>query len=125
MQVTIHCLPIQLGYDSRGGCEAAAHHVSKYQKDATHRSVRLMIYMKNAINCLRRDRFSKVTLCRAPGIIRIFWQAFSNTSILFYNDKQLNSSTCIQQGESFGTVLFSLGIDKITRMVTWEFNAWY
>ena len=35
------------------------------------------------------------------------------------------SATGIQQGDPFGPVLFSLGIDRLTREVETEFNIWY
>ena len=117
--------PVQLGFSTKGGCEAAAHAARKYLNGASHRRVIFKVDMANAFNSLRRDVFLTVARRRAQGLYRLLWQAYSGPSTLFYGDANLVSATGIQQGDPFGPALFSLGIDELSRKVDAEFNVWY
>jgi hypothetical protein len=63
--------PIQLGYSSRGGCEAAAHAARRYLRDCTHKRVIFKVDMANAFNTLRRDVFLAVARERVPSLYRM------------------------------------------------------
>lgn len=117
--------PVQLGFSTRCGCEAAAHAARRYLGEASHRRVIFKVDMTNAFNCLRRDVFLAAARRRVPGIFRLLWQAYSGPRTLFYGDTSLVSATGIQQGDPFGPALFSLGIDDLTRRIDTEFNVWY
>ena len=117
--------PVQLGFSTKGGCEAAVHAARRYVRDCFHKRVLLKLDMRNAFNCLRRDTFLTVARSRAPGVFKLLWQAYSEPSALFYGGELLRSATGIQQGDPFGPALFSLGIDEIAREVDSEFNVWY
>lgn len=120
-----HLRPVQLGFSSRGGCEAAAHAARKYLQGAQHRRVIFKVDMANAFNSMRRDVFLAAARERAQGLYRLLWQAYSDPTTLFYGDRSLVSATGIQQGDPFGPALFSLGIDDLARELDAEFNVWY
>lgn len=117
--------PVQLGYASRGGCEAAAHAARRYLKESASKRVIFKVDMANAFNSLRRDVFLAAARSRVPGLYRLLWQAYSEPSNLFYGERSLVSATGIQQGDPFGPALFSLGIDELTREIDTELNVWY
>ena len=117
--------PVQLGYSTRGGCEAAAHAARKYLCEPQHRRVIFKVDMANAFNSIRRDVFLAAAKEKACGLYRLLWQAYSEDSILFYGDTNLVSATGIQQGDPFGPALFCLAVDEATRKVDTEFNVWY
>jgi len=117
--------PVQLGYSTRGGCEAAAHAARRYLRESTNRRVILKVDMANAFNSLRRDVFLSAARVRAPALYRLLWQAYSESTTLFFGERNLVSATGIQQGDPFGPALFSLGIDDLTREIDTEFNVWY
>ena len=117
--------PAQLGFSTRGGCEAAAHAARRYLGRSTGRRVFFKVDMANAFNSLRRDVFLRAAHEKARGLYRMLWQAYSEPSTLFFGGRTLVSATGIQQGDPFGPALFSLGIDSIVREIDSEFNVWY
>ena len=117
--------PVQLGYSTRGGCEAAAHAARKYLGEPQHRRVIFKVDMANAFNSIRRDVFLTAAREKACGLYRLLWQAYSEDSTLFYGDTNLVSAAGIQQGDPFGPALFCLAVDESTRKVDTEFNVWY
>ena len=50
-----HFEPRQLGYSSKGGCEAARHAARIYLMSYTRIKVFLKSDIKNAFNCMKRD----------------------------------------------------------------------
>ena len=120
-----HLRPVQLGFSTKGGCEAAAHAVRRYLNEATHRRVIFKVDMANAFNSLRRDVFLAAARERAQGAYRLLWQAYAEPTTLFYGESNLVSATGIQQGDPFGPALFSLGVDRLVRRVDAELNVWY
>lgn len=117
--------PVQLGFATGGGCEAAAHAARRYLSGAQGRKVLFKVDMANAFNSIRRDVFLSSARERAQGLYRLLWQAYSEPSSLFYGSANLVSATGIQQGDPFGPALFSIGIDQITRGLAADFNVWY
>ena len=117
--------PVQLGFSTRGGCEAAAHAARAYLGRAPGRRVFFKVDMANAFNSLRRDVFLAAARAKAQGIYRMLYQAYSEPSPLFFGGSSLVSASGIQQGDPFGPALFSLGIDEVVRRVNTEFNVWY
>ena len=117
--------PVQLGYSTKGGCEAAAHAARKYLVGASHRRVIFKVDMANAFNSLRRDVFLSAARGRAQSLYRMLWQAYSEPTSLFFGESTLVSATGIQQGDPFGPALFSLGVDDLVREINAELNIWY
>ena len=125
MQIGESLRPFQMGYSTRGGCEAAAHSARRYLGVTLGRRVLFKVDMANAFNTIRRDVILTAARTKAVGMYRMLWQAYSEPSILFYGDTKLVSATGIQQGDPFGPALFSLGIDELVRKVDTEFSVWY
>ena len=76
--------PVQLGFSTKGGCEAAAHAARRYLNEASHRRVIFKIDMANAFNSLRRDVFLSAVQLRSPPLYRMLWQAYARPSTLFF-----------------------------------------
>ena len=117
--------PVQLGFSTKGGCEAAVHAARRFLHDSERRRVFLKIDMRNAFNSLRRNTFLRVARVRAQELYSLLWQAYPNSSALFFGEDVLRSEEGIQQGDPFGPALFALGLDELTREVESGFNVWY
>lgn len=117
--------PVQLGFATKGGCEAAVHATRRYIANAPPDRVVLKLDLKNAFNCIRRDVFLQAARERTPSMYRLLWQAYSEHSLLFFGDETIRSATGIQQGDPMGPALFSLGVDQIARSAVSELNIWY
>ena len=63
--------PIQLGFETKGGCEAVVHAARQYLNGASHRRVLLKLDVCNSFNCMRRDVFSS----NSPGKGTVYVQA--------------------------------------------------
>jgi hypothetical protein len=117
--------PVQLGFATKGGCEAAIHATRRYIDHIQGRRVILKIDMRNAFNTIRRDAFLKVARLRAPRLYPLLWQAYSSPSILHFGETAISSATGLQQGDPIGPALFSLGVDAVSRTMSSELNVWY
>ena len=117
--------PNQLGYGTKGGCEAAAHVTRNYITNNPSNKVFLKLDISNAFNCIRRDTVLQKVEEKIPNLYNLFWQAYSKPSHLFYRGKTLYSETGLQQGDPGGPALFSLGVDHIVKSLNSEINLWY
>ena len=99
--------PVQLGYSTKGGCEAAAHAARSYLGGASHRRVIFKVDMANAFNSLRRDVFLAAARERAQSLYGMLWQAYSGPTSLFFGESTLVWASGIQHVHSFGSALFS------------------
>ena len=55
----------------------------------------------------------------------MIWQAYSDSSYLFYHADRLESWEGVQQGDPIGPFLFSLGIQHLVEECKSEFDSWY
>ena len=117
--------PIQLGFSTRGGCEAAVHAARSYLSGTSQRRVVCKLDVANAFNSLRRDALLTVARRRVPELYPFIWQAYSGDSILFFEGGNLVSATGVQQGDPLGPALFSLAIDEAVQEINTELNVWY
>ena len=83
------------------------------------------IDMANAFNTLRRDHFLRVERARLPGLYRHLWQAYSEPSCLLFGESIIPSSAGLQQGDPLGPLVFSLGVDEVSRSISSELNIWF
>ena len=60
--------PVQLGYGSPGGCEAAVHASRQFLENLSDNEVLIKIDMRNAFNTVRRDRFLSTVRQRTPSL---------------------------------------------------------
>ena len=118
--------PKQVGFNTKGGCEAAVHTCRSYVlKNRKRRKIILKIDFKNAFNCVERDILLKTIKERAPSIYAFMWQCYSSTSCLFFGYEQIPSQVGAQQGDPCGPMAFSLCIQPIIEMIAAELNIWY
>ena len=121
----LYLRPTQLGFGTRGGCEAAVHAARTYVNNCHGKRVLVKIDMKNAFNCIRRDVFLKAAREKIPCLYHLLWQAYHKDSYLFFGESLLLSSSGLQQGDPSGPALFSLGVDKASRLPNCDLNIWY
>ena len=58
-----------------------------------------------------------------PSLYKLQWQAYSQSSKLFFGDHIIESSESIRQGDPFGPALFALSVDPIAKDMRSEFNV--
>ena len=117
--------PVQLGYGTAGGCEAAVHSSRQFVGNMSGEDALVKIDMQNAFNTVRRDSFLRVVRERAPGLYRLLWQAYHEPTPLYYGKVKIQSATGLQQGDPCGPAVFSLAIDAAARKSKSAFNMWY
>lgn len=117
--------PIQLGFGTSGGCEAAAHAARQYTGSLDQDSVVVKIDMRNAFNSVRRDHFLRQVREHAPSLYPLLWQAYSKPTPLYHGTSKIWSATGLQQGDPCGPAVFSLAIHPVASAVTSPFNCWY
>ena len=117
--------PVQLGYGTPGGCEAAVHASRLFLQGLKENEVLVKLDMKNAFNAVRRDTFLRAVRTRVPSLYRLMWQAYSVSNPIYFGTAKVESSTSLQQGDPAGPAVFSLAIDAVIRESTAAFNSWY
>src|ERR1700730_9543315 len=68
---------------------------------------------KNAFNCLNRSRMLADVHSTFPEIYKFCYLSYHGTSILKYNDHNIESAVGVQQGDPLGPLLFSLIIHPL------------
>ena len=117
--------PVQLGYGTPGGCEAAVHATRHFAAHLKEDSVAVKLDMRNAFNTVRRDHFLRVAREFAAPLYPLLWQAYSQPTPLYYGTTQIISATGVQQGDPCGPAVFSLAIHPVTKAASCDFNCWY
>ena len=117
--------PVQLGYGSPGGCEAAVHAARHFTTNLSGSEVLVKIDMQNAFNTVRRDKFLRAVRERVPSLYRLMWQAYSQPSSLYFGSTRIESATGLQQGDPCGPAVFSIAVDAVARELVSAFNVWY
>ena len=57
-------------------------------------------------------------------IYRLLWQGYNELSNLHFSNNKIKLQSGIQQGDTFGPALFSLGVEVITKSVYAKFGIW-
>lgn len=116
--------PIQVGFGSRSGCEAAVHATRTFLGGDSSQ-VLLKVDVKNAFNSIDRGTLLSEVKEHIPAIFPYLWQCYSKPSKLMYKEHLVLSSMGCQQGDPLGPAIFSLGIHPIISSLDCNFNIWY
>ena len=117
--------PLQLGYGTPHGSEAAAHAAHIYLQNLPSDHLLLKLDFKNAFNCLHRDRMLTVVREKVPELLPLVHSAYSSPSHLFIGDEIIQSSEGVQQGDPLGPLLFCLTIHSIVSQLRSELRIFY
>ncbi|XP_052759361.1 uncharacterized protein LOC128202586 [Galleria mellonella] len=116
--------PKQLGFGTKGGCEAAVHAARTFINSGNG-EVFLKVDVKNAFNSIDRRSFLAEVERIVPEVLPFLKQCYGSPSILVYNNHPIKSSVGCQQGDPMGPVIFSLGINSIIKKLLSPLNIWY
>lgn len=116
--------PLQLGFGSQGGCEAAVHALRTFLTNEGC-EVLLKVDIKNAFNSLDRNTLLTQVKNKIPFIYNFIWQCYGKPSKLIYKNNLLSSEVGCQQGDPLGPAIFSLAIHPIIKKLESKFNVWY
>jgi hypothetical protein len=78
--------PLQLGYGTPLGAEAAVHAARRYVGNLQPGQLLLKVDFRNAFNCLRRDRMLQSVLSHAPALYQFVHSVYSQPSLLFFRE---------------------------------------
>ena len=114
-----------VGYGTKLGCEAAVHATRLYLSNLQPGQVILKLDFQNAFNCICRDKMIQAVSILAPELAPFVHASYSELSSLFWGETSLMSSEGVQQGDTFGPLLFCLIIHKLTYQLGSEFCLFY
>ena len=117
--------PVQLGFGTPGGCEAAAHAARHYVRTLDRNGMVVKIDMRNAFNTVRRDHFLWQIRELAPSLYPFLWQAYAQPTPLYHGTSEIISATGVQQGDPCGPLVFSLAVQPVASAVTSPLNIWF
>ncbi|XP_055357023.1 uncharacterized protein LOC129602087 [Paramacrobiotus metropolitanus] len=103
--------PIQLGFATKGGVEAAVHAARSFIEDAAildKPQVFLKLDVKNAFNSLDQNYILKSAEEFMPEYYKFVWQCYGEPSILLHGKYSVSSQAGIQQGDPLGPLLYCL-----------------
>ena len=118
-------LPVQLGVNISGGCEAIVHATRRFTSKMTADDVVIKLDFTNAFNCLRRDVMLQTVAVELPGLYKFCHLAYGNVTKLRFGDQAIWSQEGVQQGDPMGPLLFCLTIQPLLRSLSSEFIAAY
>ncbi|CAK1600196.1 unnamed protein product [Parnassius mnemosyne] len=116
--------PVQVGFGTRGGCEAAVHAVRTFLKSDSC-EVLLKLDLKNAFNSVNRDTLLKEIKIHVPEIYNFLLQCYHCPSKLVHKSNEIISAVGCQQGDPLGPAIFSLAINPIIHSLNSKLNIWY
>ena len=117
--------PLQLGFGTSCGAEAATHAGRLYLHNAPPDRSPIKLDFQNAFNSLRRDKMLEAVREAVPELYPFVHSAYEKPSSLFYGDLSLHSAEGIQQGDPLGPLLFCLTIHPICLRLRSEFKVFY
>ena len=117
--------PHQLGYGTKGGCEAAVHAARHLIDNTREPLVFVKIDIKNAFNTIHRSHVLNQVSTNMANVYKFFHSAYAEPSTLFFDTYTIPSSTGVQQGDPGAPALFSIGIQQALQNLRSRFNTWY
>ena len=109
--------PLQLGYGTPSGAEAAAHAARLYLQNAQANHLMLKLDFKNAFNCLRRDKMLEAVGKAAPELLPFVHSAYEKSSSL-----SVEAQSCFPRKE-FNRVIPSAPSSSASPSTQWFFNS--
>ena len=110
-QMKDYLSPLQLGFGTKLGAEAAIHSARKYLREIPANSVLVKLDFKNAFNSIRRDVALRACLVHIPELYPLVYSCYSSCTHLFYAWRAYSpiSGRCVA-GRPFGSfTLLSCG----------------
>lgn len=117
--------PAQLGYGTRGGCEAAVHGTRSFMLAEEETTVLLKMDFRNAFNTVHREVMLRSVRIHLPDYYRFVWQMYRYPSQLSFGDFVLQSQAGVQQGDPLAPLLFCLVTRDLTVSMVSPLNTWY
>ena len=119
--------PLQLGYGTPLGSEAAVHSARQFVASLSQDQVFLTLDFKNAFNSVRRDKVLQSATCRQhiPEVFPYVYSCYSTPSTLRFAHSYLSSAEGVQQGDPLGPLLFCLAIHPLILQLKAEFRVFY
>ena len=117
--------PIQLGFGTPLGAEAAVHSARIYLSNLQPDQVLFKLDFKNAFNSIRRDKVLEAARQFIPELFPYVHSCYSSPSFLRFHDCTLLSAEGVQQGDPLGPLLFCLTILPLTQQLKSEFCVFY
>ena len=115
--------PVQLGYGTRGGAEAAAHATRFFASDRTNADrVIVRLDFRNAFNSVRRDQLLDQVRKYIPEYFDFISQIYRHSSHLIFGPHLLESACGVQQGDPLGPLLFCLVIKRLRERISSTFE---
>lgn len=118
--------PKQLGYGTRGGCEAGVH-AARHFVNYPHENIKVMVKLdfRNAYNEIERHPMLMATKDKCPEIFPFMYQCYAQPTWLSFGDFGILSQRGCQQGDPCGSAIFCIGIHDMVLSLDSEFNIWY
>ena len=88
--------PVQLGFGTQGGWEAAVHATREYYDVLPSDNVILKLDVKNAFNSVYRKHFLNIIKDRTPTLYPILRSSYLSPTPLFYGEHEIWSESGIQ-----------------------------
>ena len=118
--------PIQLGYGTKSGCEAAIHSMREYI-ESNYNSIKVILKgdFLNAFNLISRGAILSRIQDEAIQAYPYAHQAYSSPTLLFYGEHTLSSAQGVQQGDPLGPLAFALAVHPLACSMASEVNIWF
>ena len=120
-----HLSPLQLGYGTRLGAEAAIHSARTYLRELQPDYVMIKLDFQNAFNSVRRDKVLEAARVHIPELYPYVFSCYSQCSLLFYENTIIPSQEGVQQGDPLGPLLFCLVIHPLVKNLKSELKIFY
>ena len=115
----------QFGCGTSRGAEIAAHVFRNLIENKQNpENVILKIDFKNAFNSLKRDKILDTVFRKRCQIYKYTLSAYSESSHIFFGEKDIQSQEGCQQGDPEGPALFSDTIQDLVNQMVSQYNVW-